>query len=333
MKKLLVLCVTLVGLLFLSACDRSEDVPEGAYGTGVPLIIYSNASAEHMESMAERAAQDGFTLMPVTLGGGALADRLIAERYNPMADLVYGLNPFLLQSLIEEEIFTPFVPSWADQVPVGQNHPLGYFHAVTPSNILLVYDRDQIGTPPTDWLDLGNDPQFHGRFQFESHLGGSTTRMVLAGLFARFIDPSGHLGISDEGWNQIAAFYANGISNTGGVDLFAQMVSDENDVVMGQMFCAGVLPREEQFGVNAGFVVPAVGIPVSVPGVAIVSGTSNLEEAQRFKDWFTPDIRAYLRQNDPDPRFENLPTQIIDWAFVAANMDAWIEHIYLTYMP
>ena len=321
-------------------------------GTGVPLVIYSNSFTDEREEwLDELAGRYGFVIQPVAAGGGAIADRLVAERHSPIADVVFGLNVFLWQRLIDYDIIIPYTPVWADEIVEGLNHPGGYYHALVKQAILLMYDQNQLdpADAPTDWLDLWMDERFHWLYQFETALTGGTTRMVLAGILARYIDPNGHLGVSDEGWAHIAAYYRYGYPNRGAIDLAAQMVDPDIPVIMGQIWHAGIPMREEQHGISAGWVVPAVGVPFVVEGIAPVSGTAHLEEAQRFIDWFgsayvqtlwqerfdsLPANRYALANIDAFNRtISQLPVQEVDWEFVATRIEDWAEHIYLTYMP
>jgi len=338
MRKIFLLCMALCGMLIFAACGN--DTPAGTAtdpdmpGTGIPIIIYTNHAEYRHIRITELAAQYGFNVQGVTAGGGATMERLIAERYNPIAHIVYGLNSFLWHGLLENDIITPYVPSWADRVePRGICHPEGYFHFAEHVTILLVYNEDMEGDPPTDWFDLWMDPRFHGRYQFETHLGGATTRKVIAGILSRFPDPNGHLNVSAEGWNHLEMFYRYGVPNADGTDLFANMADDSTPIVMGQMGSSGVEPREEQFDVTAGAVVPAVGVPYSLHSVGVVANNNEMEETLRFLEWFTPEIREYLRTNDPVQRYAALPMQDIDWDFVSENIEAWVEHVYLHLMP
>jgi len=380
-KGLLVALVLLMGVLFLVACAQDTapggqspspspgqqapgggqggqggagtETPSGGYpaeGTGVPIVIYSNSfTDERLEWLTERAAQDGFVIQGVAAGGGATADRLIAEKFNPIADVVFGLNVFLWQSLIDNEVIVPYVPAWAGEIAEGLNHPAGFYHALVIQAILLTYDTAVVNNPPTDWLDLWTDPQFHGRYQFEAALTGGTTRMVIAGILGRFLDPSGHLGVSEEGWNHIARYYEFGYANLAGIDLFAQMADPDSPVEMGQIWHAGIPMREEEYGITAGWAVPSVGVPFVVEGIAEVKGASNPDEARRFIEWFgTAQVQIEWQERfDSLPANVNalgnldqfqrtisaLPIQEVDWTFVSENFDAWAEHIMLTYMP
>jgi len=370
-KKLFLMCLIVTGLLIFAACANQAQTPAApapapeapaepapapepeeedaddddadeadandqdaaTHGTGVSLIMYSNAPVDILEQISERAAVDGFDLAFVRAGGGEIAERLVAERHNPIADVVMELNVFLWQNLIDNDVIVPFVPVWADQIPAELNHPGGYYHFTGSTAILLTYDADQLEEAPTDWMDLWLDPRFHGLYQFETSLGGGTTRMVLSGILSRYADPDGHLGVSDEGWYHIERFYRYGVPNTAGANLFANMTDPNSTVVMGQLNCLNIPVMEEQFDVNAGFMVPAVGVPWVITGLAVTNNDSNMEEAQRFVNWLSPDIFEELEINVLSPRFADIPMQVIDWEFVAAHIDQWVEHIYLTYMP
>jgi len=366
MKKIYFMLLLCAGLLAFAACNNQDtpdttpavdtnagaDVAEDGLprGTGTPIVIYSNSFTDEREEwLSELAGRYGFEIQPVAAGGGAIADRLVAERHSPIADVVFGLNVFLWQRLIDYDIIIPYTPVWANEIVDGLNHPGGYYHALVKQAILLMYDRNQVSDPPSDWLDLWMNEDFHGRYQFETALTGGTTRMVLAGILARFLDPDGYLGVSDEGWNHIAAYYRYGYANRGALDIAAQMVDTDIDVVMGQIWHAGIPMREEQHGISAGWAVPSVGVPFVVEGIAPVRGTDNLDEVQRFIDWFgsayiqtlwqerfdsLPANRYALENIDDFNRtISQLPVQDVDWEFVASRIEEWAEHIYLNLMP
>lgn len=82
---------------------------------------------------------------------------LLAEKASPIADVVFGLNAIIWESLKAENILIPFVPEWADEIPAGLNDDEGYYHAIVKQAILLVYDQNQLteDQAPTDWPDCG----------------------------------------------------------------------------------------------------------------------------------------------------------------------------------
>jgi len=330
------------------------EAPEGPVigpkGTGVPIIIYSNSfTDERLEWLQNRAGQDGFVIEGVAAGGGAIADRLIAEKHNPIADVVFGLNIFLWDNMIRNDVILQYVPAWASEIPPGLSHVDGWYHALVIQAILLMYDVDQVSNPPTDWPDLWNNPEYHGKYEFETALTGGTTRMVVAGILGRYLDPSGYLGVSDEGWKQIEQYYTYGFPNYDTVDIAIRMVDPGSEVTMGQIWHAGIPMREAEHGFTAGWPVPSVGVPFVVEGIAPVKGTKNLEEAQLFIEWFgtaqiqsewqlrfdslPANVFAQDNLNEFQYTIASLPVQNVDWDIVAQYIDQWAEHIMLTYMP
>ncbi|MCL2376326.1 MAG: extracellular solute-binding protein [Defluviitaleaceae bacterium] len=334
-----------------AAQDPVEEANGLVQGTNTTIIIYSNSfTDERLEWLTSRAAEDNFSIQGVTAGGADTHARLLAERHNPIADVVFGLNAFFWESLIENEAIIPYIPAWAGEITPGLSHPHGYYHALVIQAILLAYDLNQMSPEeaPTDWLDLWMNPDFHGIYEYESALGGGTTRMVLAGILYRFRDDNGHLGIAEEGWEHIRQYYIHGVPSVAGVDQFANIADPNSPVQLAQIWHSGIPMREEQHGVNTGFVVPSVGVPFVVEGIAVINGANNEEEAKLFKEWFgsaqiqsewaamfdslPANVNALEDIGEFNRMISALPVQNIDWEFVAQYIDAWAEHIMLNYM-
>ena len=207
--KLGVLTLALASMLMISACDQNEapsaqngeteQTTQAAQtqeaennGAQETIVLYSNALSDGRgDWIAERALQDlGIEVLQVDGGGVDIANRLVAERDNPQADVLFGFNPMLWWQLEHNDILVAHIPPWAGEVPVG-NHSNGLFHAVILVGNMLIYDLNQMGDgeTPGDWLDLWTNPEFHGRYAVPDALGGSTVQMVLSGIFNRFLDP------------------------------------------------------------------------------------------------------------------------------------------------
>ena len=353
MKKIVAFVLALV-LVFSLAGAAMADEAKGAdvKGTGVALTIYTNSgSSGRADWLKERAAQDGYDLTIVEEGAGAVQQRLINEGEATPCDVVFGLNAIIWNDLIARGIVMAIdAPSWADEVSAGLNDPNGYYYAIVKQAILLAYDTNQVAPEdaPKDWPDLWENEKFWGKYESQIKLTGGTTRNVLAGILTRYVDPDGELGISDEGWAAIEAFFAHGTPVESGVDLYAQIVNSSSPVLMGQMWSSGADQYDAQYGTKTGYAIPECGIPYAVEGVAIVSTTKNLEEAKRFVEWFGSaqiqgewseqfkTMPANEKAADKAPASQiamcSIPAQDIDWALVAANIDAWCEKIMLEYM-
>ena len=202
---------------------------------------------------------------------------------------------------------------------------------------------------PTDWTDLWTNEKFFGKYEASGRLTAGTTRNVIAGILSRYSDPNGELGVSDEGWEAIAAYYQHGVPNEEGVDSYAQIANPNSPVLMCQMWSSGVIQYDEMYGTSTGVAKPEVGIPYAVEGIGIINGTKNMEEALRFVEWFgsaqiqgewaekfgtMPANEIAAEKADPFQReLCSIPAQNIDWALVAKNIAAWCEKITLEYLP
>lgn len=352
MKKLTAAALSLTMAVSLTAGMGVQAEEEPVQGTGVTLTVYTNSGSDGRgDWLVERAAQDGFDIQYIEAGAAEIQSRLLSEKEAPIADVVYGLNSIIWESLKAEDILIAYTPSWAEEIPDGLNDPEGYYHAIVKQAILLVYDENQMSAEeaPADWLDLGNNENLSGKYGYMVDLTGGTVRNVLAGILSRYADENGKLGVSDEGWEEIAKYYQNGTAVEEGGELYALITDDTSPIVCGQMWSSGIETRDEQYGTKTAYVVPEVGVPYAVEAISIVNGTEKEEEAQRFVEWFgsaqiqgewaeefstlPANVNAVDKANEFNQEIAELPAQDIDWGLVAGNIDAWCEEIQLNYMP
>ncbi|MCL2221977.1 MAG: hypothetical protein FWB92_06535, partial [Oscillospiraceae bacterium] len=103
---------------------QTEEVQSN--GAQETIVLYSNALSDGRgDWIAERALEDlGIEVLQVDGGGVDIANRLVAERDNPQADVLFGFNPMLWWQLEHNDILVAHIPPWAGEVPVG-NHSNG----------------------------------------------------------------------------------------------------------------------------------------------------------------------------------------------------------------
>lgn len=342
-KKAAALVTSAAAALSLVACSSSS---EG--GADDPLVIYSNSVSDGRgEWLSSKAAEAGFEIEFVNLGGGEIQDRLVAEKANPMADVVFGLNNVFFEHLKADEVLEAYKPKWSNKVEEGLGDGEQYWPIVREP-IMLVYNNAAFSASdaPTDWPDLWEQDRFHNRYEVPSGLGGATTQMVLSGILSRHLDEKGDLGVSDEGWKAVEAYFKNGVKSVKGTDLYARMKSGEVDA--GQMWLAGKANREKEYGIQTTAVHPAIGVPMATQHIAKVAGSDN-KKAEEFIDWFgsgeiqaawskefftAPVNKDALADADQDAvkQTDSFKAQDIDWPVVAKNLPAWIEKIELQYL-
>ena len=195
---------------------------------------------------------------------------------------------------------------------------------------------------PQDWTDLWQNEKFWKRYEVPASLGGGTTQVVISSILTRYADVNGKLGVSEEGWRNIAQYFEHGSRAVDGTDLYARISQGEVDC--GQMWLAGKVKREEQYGVTTEAASPKIGVPMLHQYIALID-KDNMK-AREFIDWLgSAEIQGAWSQEfatAPDNKnaegnaevvafTDSFTAQDIDWELVAENLPAWIEEIELNY--
>ena len=85
--------------------------------TGEKIVLYANIGSDgRKEWVREEAAKAGFDVEVVELGGGKLTARVISEKNQPIADVVWGPSEAQFNSMKKEDILMQWTPTWVDQV-------------------------------------------------------------------------------------------------------------------------------------------------------------------------------------------------------------------------
>jgi iron(III) transport system substrate-binding protein len=343
----------LLATMAVTGCSKPAAVPPTntpAKETPVknePLVVYTNSNSDGRgDWWIQKAKEAGFSIEIVGAGGAALANRLIAEKNNPVGDVVFGLNSMLYETVKKQNVLQKYVPVWSKEVAAGLNDSEGYYHALVRQAILLSYNSTAYTeqTAPKDWTDLWKKPEYKKLYETPTLLAQVTPRIVVAGILTRYKDANGELGISKEGWDEIKKFYDNGTAAVDGQDFYANLANKKTPI--GTAVSGVLKAKEAQYGVKVGLVKPEVGVPMIVEQVAILNGTKKLDTAKRFVDWFgSAEVQGQFAEKfnampanekaiekasaSVKELYSTIKPQNIDWGFVATNIDKWAEKIEL----
>ncbi|PWC04726.1 ABC transporter substrate-binding protein [Mycetocola zhujimingii] len=344
----------LIGAVALTGCSAdpeasSSEAPAESSGT---LIVYTNSNSDGRgEWVTEKAAEAGIEIEIVGLGGADLANRIVAEKNNPVGDVVYGLNNMYFETLKEEEAIDGYEPSWAAEVDQESGDPDdGAFWPLVEQAIVTVYDTNTVSESdaPTETSDLWSDSSYEGRYEVNTVLGQATPQLILAGLLSQYVDEDGDLGISDEGWEEVEKYFANGSPAVEGTDLYARLTRGEVDY--GVIPSSGITARDAEYGTKTGVISPKAGVPYVTEQISVIAGTSKQDQAEEFIDWFgSAEVQGEFAKEfsaypvNETARAEALPEVIelidslkkqdIDYGFVRENISAWVEKTELEYLP
>lgn len=315
------------------------------------LLIYSNSFGNGRgEWIEEKATEAGFKLTYVDAGGGDTLNRLLAEKAAPQADLTFGLDEAMFFTLSNEDLLVDFEPTWAAEVPEEANIGNGKFYPLVEQRIFMVYNpefvkEDQV---PTNWQDLAENGEL--QYKVPDTMGGGTNQKAALSILLQYIDEAGELGISQEGWDQLAAYFENGYTTPEGEDSKANFA--DGKVPISFTYSSGIPAAEEEYGFKVEIVNPEQGVVTMREQIGIINkgADADYSVAQEFVDWFgSVEVQKEFAtefgsipvlpgaQEGMNDRMkgivETTTPMTIDWAFVNENLSAWIEKIELEILP
>ena len=311
--------------------------------TAETLTVYSPQGEDRAVWITEQAKSAGHDVTILAAGGGNLFDRILAERANPQADVVFGLIDAAMAALKSEGLFQPYEPKWSNGLPeVYRDDADHMVYKFWQTPIVLAYNSDALAAAdaPKSWLDLIED-RYTGKYVI-GPTTWQTTKSYLVGMLLRFVNEDGE--ITDEGWNFMQKLYDNAIVVDSGDSKTAAFVN--NEAIIDLNWFGGVGRQAENVGYNAVMVNTEGGTPFISEGIAIMVGTDQLDDAKAFVDWFgSPEfMAAYAAKFGQAPVHPDaitaapevvqknaalLEPQPIDWDAVAPMIDAWIQRIEL----
>lgn len=349
---LLVLAFMLVASILAGCMSNDSTIKGTATDTKdgkKSLIVYSNSVSDGRgDWLTKKAAEAGFELKIVEAGGGDLLNRLVSEKNNPLADVVFGLNQMNFETLKTNDLLVPFEPEWTAETPKGSSDKDNFYHPLVEQRIFMIYNKDVYTeeTAPKDWTDLIGNEEFKGKYHVPGDLGGGTNRSVIYGMLMRHVDKNGDLGISEEGWKEIGVFFDNGYKTSEGEDANANLASGK--VPISFTYSSGLPGIEEEFGFEAGIVSPEVGVPTTVEQVGIINKGKDQDTAvaEEFINWFGSaevqgawaeqfgslpvNTKAVEKASDKMKQIGEITTiQEMDYTFIAEHIDDWVEKIEL----
>jgi iron(III) transport system substrate-binding protein len=261
------------------------------------LTVYSTLSYDVFQKYetAFEAANPDIDIQHVHDSGGVVMARLLAERDNPQADVIWDLQATSVILLAQEGMLEPYKPAGFDaldpRLSDAGDPPAWFGYSAYAS--LACYNHvegEKLGIPaPTSWADL-TDPVYRGHVTMPSPASSGTGFMIVAG----FLDLLGE----EEGWKFLDALHENIAFYTHGGSKPCKLVGAGEQVVGLSYENAVVTLRES--GAPVDIVLPTEGVFWEIGAVAIVKGTDELEAAKRLLDWTaSPEANAIYAEDWP----------------------------------
>lgn len=246
------------------------------------LTVYTAVEAEDLTRYAEafNADHPDITINWVRDSTGVITAKLLAERDNPQADVIWGLAATSLLLMKAEDMLEPYAPAGVDELDpkfVDSSTPPAWtgMDAWVAAICYNTVEGEANGVPaPTSWADL-TDPVYAGHIIMPNPNSSGTG----------FLDVSSWLQIfgEDGGWEYMDGLHAN-ISRYTHSGSAPCKLAAAGETTIGVSF-AFRGAKSKAAGAPIEIIVPTEGVGWDMEATAIVAGTANLEAAQTLVDW------------------------------------------------
>ncbi|GAB4391484.1 MAG: putative 2-aminoethylphosphonate ABC transporter substrate-binding protein [Kiloniellaceae bacterium] len=248
----------------------------------VELTVYTAVEAEDLKRYAETFNQDhpDIKINWVRDSTGIITAKLLAEKNNPQADVVWGLAATSLLLLKTEGMLEPYAPKGVEKLDpkfVDKSNPPAWvgMDAWVASICYNTVEAGKLGlTPPKSWKDL-TKPEYAGHVIMPNPNSSGTG----------FLDVSSWLQMfgEDEGWAYMDKLHGNIARYTHSGSKPCKMAA-AGEIPIGVSFAfRGAKSKAD--GAPLEIIVPEEGVGWDMEATAIVAGTANLEAAKTLVDW------------------------------------------------
>lgn len=267
----LLLFVALLVALLLGGCGQEQK-----------LTVYTAKEQEEVIEfipIAEEAL--GFEIDVLRLSTGDLTARLLAEKDNPQADVIWGTAASSMMIFDSEGMLEPYAPEGLEDILPGfrsaDDPPTwvgvdAYINAICFNTIM----GEELGLPqPTSWEDL-LDPIYEGHIVMPDPSASGTGYMFVSAVLQ---------GMAD-GWNYLDALDENMAQYTKSGSAPCKMAA-AGEFPIGISFAfVGVGLKAD--GAPIEFAVPnPTGLEIEANG--LMKGANNADAAKKFLDWAISD--------------------------------------------
>ena len=258
----------------------------GAAAEATELTVYTAFEAEDLKRFADLFNEDhpDITINWVRDSTGIVTAKLLAEKNNPQADVIWGLAATSLLLMKSEGMLEPYAPAGVDRLDPnfvdGDETPswvgLDAWVATLCYNTVEAEKNDL--PVPASWNDL-LDPAFKGHIIMPNPNSSGTG----------FLDVSSWLQMLGEegGWEFMDGLHKNIARYTHSGSKPCKLAAS-GEIAIGISF-AFRGAKSKAAGAPLELIVPSEGVGWDMEAAGIVAGTDNLEAAQTLMDWAITD--------------------------------------------
>ena len=258
----------------------------GAAAAKTTLTVYTAIEADDLKKYAARFNEDNpdIEIQWVRDSTGVVTAKLLAEKANPHADVIWGLAATSLLVLKPEGMLLPYAPKGLERLDAqfrDKDTPPAWvgMDAWVAAICFNTVEAQKKNLPkPTSWKDL-TKPVYKGQIVMPNPNSSGTGFLDVSSWLQLFGDA--------EGWKYMDALHENiAVYTHSGSKPCTMAGAGEYPVGVSFEFRAARMKKQ---GAPLDIVFPSEGSGWDMEATAIVKGTKNLEAARKFVDWTITD--------------------------------------------
>lgn len=246
------------------------------------LTVYTAVESDDLQKYAERfnRAHPDIRIRWVRDSTGVITARLLAEKDNPRADVIWGLAATSLLILDDEKLLHPYAPKGVKKLDpkfVSRETPPSWvgMDAWVAAICYNTIEGQRRGIPkPTSWEDLTR-PEYRGQVIMPNPSSSGTGYLDVASWM--------QLWGEEKGWDYMDRLHRN-ISRYTHSGSAPCNLAASGEAVVGVSFAFRAARLKTQ-GAPVEVVFPSEGLGWDMEAAAIVKGTKNMKAAQTLMDW------------------------------------------------
>ncbi|WP_409523547.1 putative 2-aminoethylphosphonate ABC transporter substrate-binding protein [Nitrincola sp. MINF-07-Sa-05] len=300
------------------------------------LTVYTAVESDDLQKYAERfnLAHPDIQIRWVRDSTGVMTARLMAEKENPRADVIWGLAATSLLLLDNEGMLHPYAPKGVEKLDPkfidGNETPAWVgMDAWVAAICYNTIEGERQGVPmPTSWEDLTR-PEYEGHVIMPNPSSSGTGYLDVASWM--------QLWGEDKAWEYMDKLH-NNVSRYTHSGSAPCNLAGSGEAVVGVSFAFRAARLKSQ-GAPVEVVFPSEGLGWDMEAAAIVNGTKNLEAAKTLMDWaVSQDANelynegyAVVAMPGVAKPIENYPADIVermidnDFGWAAVNRDRILQ--------
>ncbi|MBI2113688.1 MAG: ABC transporter substrate-binding protein [candidate division NC10 bacterium] len=276
------------------------------------------------------------------LSSGAALARLIFEKNNPQADVLFGGPVDIHVVGTREGVFEPYKPPTFAALPLRFKHPEGQWVAIADDPLVFMTNTDFLKEhnlkPPSSWNDL-LDPAYKNMLQMgDARTSGTAVMRIFSILEVYDQDEAKAFDYMKKKRRNVQLYTKSGAGGTLPVGL--------GQAGAGIFFLVDALDTKAK-GYDVTISFPKEGVGTSPEAVALVKGAKNPELARKLIDWATsPAMQSLYAKSKinfvpahPEVKIEPSLAEVlkgakifpIDDAFARANrkriLERWVNEV------